>query len=138
MNRTSSIAAPDASAARACGPSPSRAAWAAVCVLLLAVTWLPLLGVHAARMSRPDGAAGTVIAVFAPTLPAREVFARVARAEGAMVRPVTGWRHAWYVRSPQAGFAGRLRAQGAWGVYAPELLDARAFLDCFRPTADGD
>jgi hypothetical protein len=51
---------------------------------------------------------------------------------------VTGWRHAWYVRSPQPGFAGRLRAQGAWGVYAPELLDARAFLDCFRPTADGD
>ena len=119
------------------GKSPSPRAWLAVCALLLGVTWLPLLGVHAQRMSQADAAAGTVIAVFAPTLPARAPFERVAAAGGAMVRPVAGWRHAWIVRSPEPGFAGRLRAQGAWGVFAPELLSARAFLDCFRPAPPG-
>lgn len=114
-------------------PDRSAAAWLGVCLLLLAVSWLPLLGVHAARMSRPDSAAGPVIVVFDPSLSQEQLFARVARSGGVMLRPVRAWRHAWYVQSFERGFAGRLRAQGAWGVFAPELFSARAVLDCFRP-----
>jgi len=41
-------------------------------------------------------------------------------------------RHIWVVRSVDAGFAGRLRANGAWGVYSTDLLSADALWSCLR------
>lgn len=113
-------------------------AWLLVCLLLLAVTWLPAVGLHAYRMSQDVPGAGVVVVVFPPTLSTRDVFRKVADAQGSLVKPISWFRHAWLVQSLETGFAGRLKAQGAWGVFSTDLLSAEAFLNCFRISSPPD
>jgi hypothetical protein len=105
---------------------------AAVCLLLLGVTWLPLLGIHVNRMWEGDASTGTLLVVFSPALSSGEFFQKVLDAKGAPVTAIPWFRHAWVVQSREPGFAGRLRAQGAWAVFSPDLLSAQALFDCFR------
>jgi len=106
--------------------------WLVACVVLLAITWIPLLSVHLQRTTLRDVDSGTVVVVFPPALRATTVFQNVIDANGSMVRPVVWARHVWVVRSVEPGFAGRLRARGAWGVYSTDLLSADALLSCLR------
>jgi len=88
--------------------------------------------VHLHRTTSKDIDSGTIVVVFPPLLSSELVFQKVIDAKGAMVRPVTWARHMWVVRSVDAGFAGRLRASGAWGVYSTDLLSADALWSCLR------
>lgn len=106
--------------------------WIVACVVLLGITWVPLLSVHVQRTTLRDVDSGTVVVVFPPLLSSEAVFQKVIDANGAMVRPVVWARHAWVVRSVDPGFAGRLRANGAWGVYSTDLLSADALWSCLR------
>ena len=108
--------------------------WVAAFVVLLGITWVPLLSVHLHRTTLRDTDSGTVVVVFSPLLSSRAVFQKVIDADGAMVRPVVWARHMWVVRSVEPGFAGRLRANGAWGVYSTNLLSADALWSCLRIT----
>ena len=106
-------------------------AWIWVCSLLLvAVTWTPVFGIHLYKMSLADPGTGTVVVVFSPALGARELFRSVADAGGSLVRPVPWFPRMWVARSLEPGFVGRLRERGAWGVYSTDLLSARALLSC--------
>jgi hypothetical protein len=108
----------------------SRRAWIWACVLLVLLTWTPVLGLHLRNMSVADSGAGTVIALYPPTSSTRDVFRGIVDARGAPVGPV-GWiPRAWFVRSEETGFAGRLREHGAWAVYSPNLLSVRQVLSC--------
>jgi hypothetical protein len=122
------------------GEARKGRAWIWVCLLLLvAVTWTPVFGIHLYKMSLDDPGAGTVIVVFSPTLGARDLFRNVADAKGSLVRPVPWFPRMWVARSLEPGFVGRLRERGAWGVYSTDLLSARALLSCsgiMSPPAD--
>jgi hypothetical protein len=109
--------------------------WALACLLLLAVTWTPVLGIHLYRTSLGDRGTGTVVVVFSPTLGSRELFRSVAEANGSLVRPVPWFPRMWVARSVEPGFVGRLKERGAWAVYSTELLSARALLTCLSPAA---
>ena len=115
-------------------------AWIWVCLLLLvAVTWTPVFGIHLYKMSLADPGTGTVVVVFSPALDTRELFRNVADAGGSLVRPVPWFPRMWVARSLEPGFVGRLRERGAWGVYSTDLLSARALLSCsgiVSPPAD--
>ena len=109
--------------------------WVLVCLLLLAVTWLPLLGMHVYKTSLSDPSTGTVVVVFSPSLGSRELFQEVMDANGSLVRPVNRFPHAWIVHSLEPGFAGRLKGRGAWGVFSTDLLNPEAILSCIRISA---
>ncbi len=129
----------ETSGAASAGGTRSRARiW--VCLLLLvAVTWTPVFGIHLYKMSLADPGTGTVVVVFSPALDARDLFRNVADAKGSLVRPVPWFPRMWVARSLEPGFVGRLRERGAWGVYSTDLLSARALLSCsgiVSPPAD--
>ena len=106
----------------------SPGAWMLACVLLVAVTWTPILVYHIRNMTTADSAAGTLLVVFPPTSGRRDVFRSIEAAQGSPLKPVVPGT--WIVQSPDAGFAGRLKEQGAWGVYSPNVLSARQVLSC--------
>jgi hypothetical protein len=107
--------------------------WIFACLLLLGVTWGPLLAIHLQRTALADADAGTAVVIFPPTLGTEAVFRRIIDADGTIVRPVRWLGRAWVVQSREPGFAGRLKARGAWGVYSPDLLSANALFNCSRP-----
>jgi hypothetical protein len=109
--------------------------WVLVCLLLLAVTWLPLLGIHVYKTSLSDSSTGTVVVVFSPSLSSRELFQEVMDANGSLVRPIRWFPDAWIVHSLESGFAGRLKERGAWGVYSTDLLNPEAILSCIGISA---
>ena len=96
------------------GPTHGLAA-ALLAAVLLAWAGFAALAVRAAAL--PPEAAGTMVAVFSPTVSEAEVLTAVARADGLPVRP-TWVRNAWVVHGPTPGFAGRLGAAGAWAALA--------------------
>lgn len=106
--------------------------WIAAFLVLLGITWVPLLSVHLHRTTLRDTDSGSVVVVFSPLLSSKAVFQKVIDANGAMVRHVVWARHMWVVRSTESGFAGRLRASGAWGVYSTDLLSPDALWSCLR------
>jgi hypothetical protein len=108
----------------------SLRAWIWACVILVVLTWTPVLVLHLRNMSVADPGTGTLIAVFPPTSSTRDVFRSIADAKGAPVGPVSWLPRTWFVQSAEAGFAGRLRERGAWGVYNGNLLSVRQILSC--------
>lgn len=134
------IRGPHESAARS-HKGLSRRALIGACVLLVLLTWIPVLAIHLRNMSVADPGTGTLIVVFPPTRSTRDVFRGIAGANGAPVGPVRWAPSTWIVQSAETGFAGRLREQGAWGVYSPLLLSVRQVLSCsgmvVRPASTG-
>jgi len=115
------------------GPARRRLsprAWVLACVLLVALTWTPVLVNHLRNMTISDGTAGTLLVVFPPTSSTREVFRSIEAARGAPLKPVGWLPGTWIVQSPDSGFAGRLRERGAWQVYSPNVLSMRQVLSC--------
>lgn len=117
---------------RSARPGMSTRHWFFVCILLLAVTWVPLLSIHLHRTWASNNASGTLVVIFPPTSSTESIFRAIIAADGAVVRPVTWAPRVWVAQSAQAGFAGRLRRSGAWGVYSTNLLSANALFSCFR------
>jgi hypothetical protein len=111
-------------------PGRRRLFWGLVVLVL--ITWAPVLGIHLYRTSLADAATGTVVVVFPPASGSRELFRSVGGAGGSLVAPVPWFPRMWVARSLEPGFAGRLRERGAWGVYSTELLSARALLTCLQ------
>ena len=129
---------PEETSAPAGGTRSRARIWVGL-LLLVAVTWTPVFGIHLYKMSLADLGTGTVVVVFSPALGARELFRGVADAGGSLVRPVPWFPRMWIARSVEPGFVGRLRERGAWGVYSTDLLSARALLSCsgiMSPPAD--
>ena len=122
--------------AAAWGPGGVRAQprrkLAFACLLLVAVTWFPVLGVHLYRTSLDDRSTGTAVVVFPPTYGSKELFRSVEDAKGSLVKPVPWLPRTWVASSLEPGFAGRLRERGALGVYSTDVLSARALLTCLR------
>ena len=108
----------------------SLRAWIWACAILVVLTWTPVLALHFRNMSVADPGTGTLIAVFPPTSSTRDVFKSIVDAKGAPVGPVSWLPRTWIVQSAEAGFAGRLRERGAWGVYYGNLLSLRQVLSC--------
>jgi len=124
------IRSPSDSYAPVTGARLSRRAWIGACVLLVVLTWVPVLGIHLRNMSVADSGTGTLIAVFPPTSSTRDLLRSIAQADGLPVQPVRWMPGTWIVESGESGFAGRLRERGAWGVYSPKLLNFRQLLSC--------
>ena len=108
----------------------SPSAWIWACVLLVALTWTPVLVNHLRNMRVADSGGGVLLVVFPPTASSREVFRSIEAARGWPLKPVSWVPRAWLVQSKDVGFAGRLRENGAWGVYAPNVLSMRQVLSC--------
>jgi len=124
------ISAPDEVPVRAARKGLSRRAWILGCVLLVLLTWTPVLVLHLRNMSVSDPGTGTLVVVFPPTTSNRDLFRSISEARGAPVGPVSWAPSTWIVQSTESGFAGRLRERGAWAVYSPYLLSARQMLSC--------
>jgi hypothetical protein len=125
------IRRPDGAVAPQAAPRAlPRGAWIWACVLLVVLTWAPVLFGHVRNMSVADSATGALLVVFPPTTGTRELLRSIAAADGALVEPVRWMPRAWIVQSGDAGLAGRLRERGAWGVFSPELLSLDRVLSC--------
>ena len=98
--------------------------------LLIVLTWTPVLAIHLRNMSAFDPAAGTLIVIFPPTWSSRDLFRAIGEARGFPLGSVSWIPRTWIVQSSETGFAGRLRENGAWGVYAPALFSVRQVLSC--------
>ena len=105
-------------------------AWIWACVLLVALTWTPVLVNHLRNMRVADYGAGILLVVFPATSSTRDVFRSIEEARGLPLRPVDWLPRTWIVQSYDFGFAGRLRERGAWGVYSPNVLSVRQVLSC--------
>ena len=80
-----------------------------------------------------DEEAGTLLAVFPPSTRPNSVFGKIILAGGKPIRP-TWVNGTWVVHGDEAGFAGRLKAQGAIGAYRnspvlPQLAGCFAYVD---------
>ncbi|MEC9367836.1 MAG: hypothetical protein VX871_04010 [Pseudomonadota bacterium] len=74
-----------------------------------------------------DEASGKMLAVFGPGATPEAGFSAIARAGGEPVRPLLGG-FAWVAHSREAGFAGRLKQNGAVAAYGEITLSAGAML----------
>ena len=97
------------------------------------VLWLAgfALFMHLGRAAPEQS--GSVLAVFSPSMPENQVFARIVQAGGRPVRP-TWMPGTWITHGDSAGFAGRLEAHGAIGAYTstpflPQLAGCFAYVD---------
>lgn len=91
------------------------ALWVAVGCILISLLPLAVL-THAG-----DERQGTLAVIFAPTIRADRAFAAVVDAGGRPIRQ--GWSANFMIAADNSvGFAGRLRAQGAWLVIDPGAL----------------
>src|SRR6267142_1171993 len=60
----------------------SLRAWIWACLILVVLTWTPVLAIHLRNMSVADPGTGTLIAVFPPTASTRDLFRSIADAKG--------------------------------------------------------
>lgn len=97
------------------------------------LVWLAgfALFMHVGRAASDQS--GSILAVFSPSMAENQVFARIVQAGGRPVRP-TWMPGTWVTYGDNAGFAGRLEAQGAIGAYIstpflPQLAGCFAYVD---------
>lgn len=81
-----------------------------------AAGWLGFTGFAVSRAALPAESSGVMLAAFPLAADDDEIFAAVMEAGGKAVRR-TWFPGAWVVASDDAGFAGRLKAAGAWGAF---------------------
>ena len=93
------------------------------------VAWLVLMIVLVRNAALPAEASGTMLAVFEPSISEPAAVSAIAAAGGKVVKQ-SGLAFAWVVQSDEPGLAGRMRGQGAIGVYR-ELPISPALMGCF-------
>ena len=92
------------------------------------VAWLVLMFVLVRNAALPAEASGTMLAVFEPSISEAAAVNAISAAGGNVVKK-SGLAFAWVVQSDEPGLAGRMRAQGAIGVYH-ELPISPALMGC--------
>ena len=92
------------------------------------VAWLVLMFALVRGAALPAEASGTMLAVFEPSITETAAVNAIAAAHGNVVKK-SGLAFAWVVQSDEPGLAGRMRAQGAIGVYR-ELPISPALMGC--------
>ena len=92
------------------------------------VAWLALMFVLVRNAALPAEASGTMLAVFEPSI-SEAAAVNAISAAGRNVVKQSGLAFAWVVQSDEPGLAGRMRAQGAIGVYR-ELPISPALMGC--------
>lgn len=100
------------------GPAPTLPGHGFALVLggVVAAVWLGAMALTLGDAQLPAEADGTVLAVFPPGSSDEAMFSAVVRAGGEPLRS-TWVGFAWVARGTEAGFAGRLRDQGARAVF---------------------
>lgn len=88
----------------------------------IVLAWATILLVVLATAGTDESRSGTLLAVFPRGTAEREVLAKVAMADGVVVRG-TWLGPVWQVHGEAEGFAGSLRAQGALWVLPPLPYD---------------
>ena len=111
-------------------PGHRLALWLAAAVL---AAWLGGMALTLRAAALPPEAGGTMLAVFPPSMPREEAFARLIEA-GARPLRRTWLGFVWVVNGNEPGLAGRLAQQGALGAYkdlpvSPELSGCFAYAD---------
>ncbi|MGH6944163.1 MAG: hypothetical protein ACREH6_08095, partial [Geminicoccaceae bacterium] len=87
------------------------------------LVWLAAVLLALRTAALPPGATGTLFVVFLPGISSADAFASVVDAGGRPLRPAFGaW--AWIVHADEAGFVGRLEANGALGAFPNAPLGA--------------
>ncbi len=99
-------------------------------VLLVFVTWLLPATFALRNTTLGNEDSGAIIVVFPPTYSSDEIFSKILRAHGSLLRS-TRFDTVWVVASSSPGFVARLKAQGAWVAFDTILLDPVALLSCF-------
>ena len=102
---------------------------AIVWLLLLTVTWVTPVASALNKTLLADDDTGTVVVLFPVGSTPSENFERILGAGGGFVGQ-TWLEQAWIASSYERGFVGRLKAQGAWAIFHPVLLDPAALLGC--------
>ena len=92
------------------------------------VAWLVLMFALVRNAALPSEASGTMLAVFEPSITESDAVNAISAARGNVVKQ-SGFAFAWVVQSDEHGLAGRMRAQGAIGVYR-ELPISPALMGC--------
>ncbi|MEK0084403.1 hypothetical protein [Benzoatithermus flavus] len=90
---------------------------------LVVIAWMVGLAVTLAIAGAKEERSGTLLAVFPRGLGETEVLARVAHADGVVMRG-TWLANVWQVHGEGERFAGALRAQGAMLVLPPLPYDS--------------
>ena len=99
-------------------------------LLLFLGLWLAAMAIALPRAALDDQDSGLVLAVFSGQLPQDRNILRIAAAEGQPIRSLLGGR-LWLARSDRPGFVQALKAAGAWGAFAPEILIGLPQGGCF-------
>ena len=107
----------------------SRHGMALGILALVLALWLVALALALAASVLPDETSGTVAVVFPPGASEARMHAAVLAADGALLRD-TRLRTVWVVHGAEAGFAGRLRAAGAWQVFSPIAFEMVVLPGC--------
>ena len=102
---------------------------AMVWLLLLFVTWVTPVASALNKTLLTDEDTGTVVVLFPIGSTPSENFERILGAGGGFVGQ-TWLEQAWIASSYEQGFVGRLKAEGAWAIFHPVLLDPAALLGC--------
>lgn len=103
---------------------------ALVLVASLLLLWLGVFGWVLHDAALPDTATGTVLAVFPLDRLPHEIYTAILQAGGGVAQN-TWFDTIWLVQSDEAGFVGRLKAGGAWEVFAPQNLQSVTLGGCF-------
>ncbi len=99
-------------------------------LLLFLGLWLAAMAIVLPQAALDDQDSGLVLAVFPGQLPQDRNILRIAAAEGQPIRSLLGGR-LWLARSDRPGFVRALKAAGAWGAFAPEILIGLPQGGCF-------
>lgn len=100
-----------------------------------AAGWVGFTGFAVSRAALPAESSGLMLAAFPPHADDDAIFAAVVEAGGQAVRR-TWFPGAWVVAGDDAGFAGRLRAAGAWGAFGQAPVGMPELGGCAVVSAD--
>lgn len=87
-----------------------------IVLAVAAAGWLGFTGLAVTRAALPPDAGGVMLAAFPWNVADDEIYAAVIGAGGQAVRR-TWFPGAWVVAAETDGFAGRLKAAGAWAAF---------------------
>lgn len=98
------------------------------------VAWIAVMMLLMRQAALQDDATGPMLAVFEPGTSSDDIFTHLIRADARPIRD-TWLGFVWVVAGDEPGLAGRLRREGAVGVYA-EMPFSPTLAGCFA-YADG-
>ncbi len=107
--------------------------FAGLVFLSVIAAWVVIMAALMRQSALPAEASGIMLAVFEPSTPADEIFAKLTRANAKPIRE-TAFGFIWVVAGDETGLAGRLASEGAIGAYrdlpiSPTIAGCFAYAD---------